>query len=129
MKSPRRQETHCPQCPPCQPTPTRWPFFQIVTPGPTASITPATSCPVTRGYCSPGQWPSFTKASLWQTPQACILMRTVLGPGSGTARFTTSNTPPGPLTCTAVICDMIGLLDWIAELRKRSEEHTSELQS
>jgi len=37
-------------------------------------------------------------------------MRTVLGFGSGTARFTTSKVPPGPLTCTAVICDMTGLL-------------------
>src|ERR1051326_5129763 len=30
-KSPRRQEGHVPSCPPCQPTPTRCPFFQAVT--------------------------------------------------------------------------------------------------
>src|ERR1700679_3636017 len=41
-KSPRRQERHVPSWPPCQPTPTRCPFFHSETPSPTSSMTPAT---------------------------------------------------------------------------------------
>src|ERR1700680_2340267 len=46
-KSPRRQARHVPSWPPCQPTPTRWPFRHSFTPTPSSSITPATSCPAT----------------------------------------------------------------------------------
>src|ERR1700674_765480 len=49
-KSPRRHARQVPSCPPCQPTPTRWPFCHSFTPEPSSSITPATSCPGTRGY-------------------------------------------------------------------------------
>src|SRR6185295_4756688 len=62
-KSPRRQESQYPQCPPCQPTPTRCPCVHPATPAPTASIVPAISCPGTRGYWMPGQVPSFVKES------------------------------------------------------------------
>src|SRR5438876_11915210 len=48
--SPRRQCSQYPQFPPCQPIPTRCPFFHGFTPSPTASTTPITSCPGTRGY-------------------------------------------------------------------------------
>src|SRR6185295_4620989 len=36
MKLPRRQGSQTKQCPPCQPTPTRWPGFHCVTSSPTA---------------------------------------------------------------------------------------------
>src|SRR5947208_13534403 len=39
----------------------------------------------------PGQRPSFTSASLWQTPHAVTLTRTVPGGGSGIGRSTISN--------------------------------------
>ena len=52
---------------------------------PTASITPITSCPGTRGNAIPGQWPSLVIASLWQMPQAWTLIRTEPGPGRGSA--------------------------------------------
>src|SRR5271169_6893102 len=58
-KSPRRHARQVPSCPPCQPTPTRWPFCHSFTPEPSSSITPATSCPGTRGYVMPGKRPSF----------------------------------------------------------------------
>src|SRR5215471_10686914 len=41
MKSPRRQGSQVKQCPPCHPTPTRCPVFQIVTSAPTLSTRPA----------------------------------------------------------------------------------------
>ena len=37
--------------------------------------------------------PSLVKASLWQTPQACTLIRTWPGPGSGMSRSTSSKRP------------------------------------
>src|SRR5678816_638871 len=55
MKLPRRQGSQTKQCPPCQPTPTRWPGFHCVTSSPTASMRPAISWPGTRGYCNPGK--------------------------------------------------------------------------
>src|SRR6516225_2909865 len=102
-KSPRRHERHVPSWPPCQPTPTRCPFFHPETPAPTSSITPATSCPGTRGYWIPGHAPSFTSESLWHTPQACTLMRTALASGLGISRSTSSKSPPGLAICAAFI--------------------------
>src|SRR6266481_2041471 len=109
MKSPRRQGSHVKQCPPCQPTPTRWPAFQLATSAPTVSIRPAISWPGTRGYCRPGQSPSLTMTSLWQTPHASTLMRTCPRPGSGIGRSTSSRAPPGLLTCTAFMSGMFVL--------------------
>src|SRR5438445_13151602 len=37
-KSPRRQARQVPSCPPCQPTPTRWPLCHSFTPEPNSSI-------------------------------------------------------------------------------------------
>ena len=42
-----------------------------------------------------GQVPSFVETSLWQMPQAWILILTVPGPGSGISRSTSSNGPFG----------------------------------
>ena len=70
-KSPRRQLSQERQCQACHPTPTRWPgCHRSGTSLPTASITPTTSCPGTRGKVMPGQRPSLVIASLWQMPQA-----------------------------------------------------------
>src|SRR5271170_5364803 len=51
----------------------------------------------------PGQMPSFVSTSLWQTPQACTLMRTCPASGSGISRSTISKSAPGFGTCTAFI--------------------------
>ena len=83
MRSPRRHGSHRPQWPPNQPTPTRVPAAQPMTPLPTASITPAISCPGTIGYGTEGNSPSLAIESLWQTPHACTLTRTSPGPGCG----------------------------------------------
>src|SRR5580704_18045514 len=87
-KSPRRHSGQVLSWPPCQPTPTRCPLLHAETPSPTASMTPATSCPGTRGYLIPGHDPSTVSASLWQTPQACTLIRTCPAPGLGISRST-----------------------------------------
>src|ERR1700691_5019966 len=52
----------------------------------------------------PGHAPSFVSTSLWQTPQACTLMRTCPTPVSGIARSTISKSAPGLGTCAAFIC-------------------------
>src|SRR5215472_12058701 len=57
----------------------------------------------TRGYWIPGQRPSFTNTSLWQTPQACTLMRTSPAPGFGISRSTISKSPPGFEICATFI--------------------------
>ena len=48
----------------------------------------------------PGNNPSLVMESLWQTPQACTLIRTCIGPGSGMSRYTISKGPLGLDTCT-----------------------------
>ena len=57
ISQPRRHGSQCPQCPPNQPTPTRCPALQPTTPAPTASITPAISCPGMRGKERSGPLP------------------------------------------------------------------------
>ena len=63
-KSPRRHARQVPSLPPNQPTPTRSPCFHAFTSGATSSITPAISCPGTRGYEIPGSRPSLVRTSL-----------------------------------------------------------------
>jgi hypothetical protein len=101
-RSPRRQGSQIPQCPPYQPRPTRWPTFHGFTSSPMASMTPMTSWPGTRGYWI-GKIPSLVMESLWQTPQAWTRMRTWKAGGSGTGRSTSSNAPPALGTCAARI--------------------------
>src|SRR5271165_3805064 len=98
-KSPRRHSRQVLSWPPCQPTPTRWPFVHAETPAPTASTMPATSCPGTRGYSIPGQAPSLVSTSLWQTPHANTLIRTCPAPGVGISRSTIWKSAPGLGTC------------------------------
>src|ERR1700745_3140217 len=52
----------------------------------------------------PGQEPSTVSTSLWQTPQACTLMRTCPAPGSGISRSTISKPAPGLEICATFIC-------------------------
>ena len=103
ISQPRRHGSQWPQCPPNQPTPTRCPTRQPATPAPSASITPAISCPGMRGKARPGICPSTVRLSLWQTPQASTRTRTSPRAGSGTSRSTSSSGPPARATCTARI--------------------------
>ena len=103
MKRPFRQALQTKQWPPCQPTPTRSPFFHPDTLAPTVSTRPAISWPGMRGNDRPGKAPAFTNESLWQTPQASTWMRICPGAGSGSSRSTSSNAPPAFDTCTALI--------------------------
>src|SRR6478735_11656862 len=83
--------------------PTRWPVFHGFTPSPTPSTTPMTSCPGTRGYWIPGQSPSLTNESLWQTPHASTLTRAHPRSGAGMSRSTNSSGPPARGTWTTRI--------------------------
>src|SRR5205823_13441103 len=51
----------------------------------------------------PGHAPSFVNTSLWQTPQACTLMRTCPTPGLGISRSTISKSAPALGICAAFI--------------------------
>src|SRR5580693_7397904 len=51
----------------------------------------------------PGQYPSFTRTSLWQMPQASTRMRTCPAGGCGISRSTISKSAPAFGTCTTFI--------------------------
>src|SRR2546422_2318859 len=51
-RSPARQGTQCPQLPPRNPTPTRWPTVQPSTPSPSASDRKSTRLNSSHGYIS-----------------------------------------------------------------------------
>src|ERR1700689_1847006 len=91
--SPRRQASQVPSSPPKNPTPTRWPVFHVVTPGPTSSIRPITSWPGTRGKERLGNCASTVAASEWHTPQASTRIRTCPAPGEATFLSTKEKTP------------------------------------
>src|SRR5580704_16537046 len=112
-RSPRRHGSHRPQWPPNQPTPTRVPSAQPMTSLPTASITPAISCPGTIGYGIEGNSPSLTIESLWQTPHACTLTRTSPGWGCGNSRSTNSKGPFFSLSWTTRIFGITAPVYWI----------------
>src|SRR5271169_4776931 len=99
--SPRRQVSQVPSSPPKNPTPTRWPTFQVVTRRPTSSMRPIASWPGTRGYTTPGSCPSTVPASERQTPQASTRIRTCSSPGPTTG-FSTRPKVPGLLISTAL---------------------------
>ena len=64
---------------------TTWsPGFTLVTAPPTASTTPAPSCPSTAGEPH-GIVPSTTLTSEWHTPAATMRTSTSVGPGSRTS--------------------------------------------
>src|SRR3954452_10655717 len=69
---------------------TTWsPSLTVVTEGPTASTTPAPSCPSTTGVGN-GMVPVMTDRSLWQSPAASMRTATSPGPGSRTERSSTT---------------------------------------
>ena len=70
-------------------TTTGSPTFTVVTPRPTASTTPAHSCPYTAGR-SPPHAPSAYEMSLWQMAVAANF--TLTSPGPASTRFTSSMT-------------------------------------
>src|SRR5436309_11502990 len=51
----------------------------------------------------PGHKPSFVSTSLWQTPQACTLMRTCPASGVGISRLTICKSAPGLGTSASFI--------------------------
>src|SRR5262249_9675770 len=67
------------------------------------------SWPGTLGKVRPGQSPALVKTSLWQTPQASTLTRTLPGPGSGRSRSTSSSGPLALATCTTRILGMFAV--------------------
>src|ERR1700722_18358814 len=104
--SPRRQVSQVPSSPPKNPTPTRWPTFQVVTRAPTSSMRPIASWPGTRGYTTPGSCPSTVPASEWHTPQASTRIRTCSSPGPTTG-FSTRRKVPGLVISTALYVFLI----------------------
>src|SRR5262249_23625020 len=71
-----------------------------------------------------GNSPSLVTESLWQMPQACTLIRTVLGPGSGIGRSTISKGPFGRETCATRIVAIFpssgGTRGWSASPQRSS---------
>src|SRR4029453_8221691 len=90
-RAPRRHQRHSPQGE-RQPSTTLSPGATFSTPSPTASTTPAPSCPSStgRGWLKPV---STTCRSEWQTPLASIATRSSPGPGSSRS---SSSTPKRP---------------------------------
>src|SRR3984893_7710611 len=86
--------------------PTRWPFFQPAMPAPSSSMTPAISCPGTRGYLIPGHPPSFVKRVAMTDSAGLHANYDVAGWREGISRSTTSNSAPGALTWTTFILGM-----------------------
>src|SRR5262249_27218074 len=71
-----------------------------------------------------GNSPSLVSESLWQMPQACTLIRTVPGPGSGIGRSTISKGPFGRETCATRIVGIFpssgGTRGWSASQQRSS---------
>src|SRR5262249_19566441 len=87
---PPSHAAHRPQCASVDRM-TASPSFTLVTPGPTASTTPAPSCPSTTGT-GYGMVPLMTLWSEWQRPAARIATRT--SPGAGSRTLTSSMATP-----------------------------------
>src|SRR4051812_9797666 len=85
---PASQNWHAPQLPSVDST-TWSPTFTLVTESPTASMTPAPSCPSTTGV-GKGMVPLITDRSLWHSPAASMRTATSPGPGSRTDRSSTT---------------------------------------
>src|SRR6266478_5546356 len=65
----------------------------------------------------PGQYPSFTRLSLWQMPQACTRMRTCPAVGLGISRSTISKSAPAFGTNATFIFAIETLRLFILDLR------------
>src|SRR5215211_2650893 len=77
----------------------------------------------------PGNNPSLVKESLWQTPQACTLIRTCIGPGSGMSRSTISKGALGLDTCTERMYNYVLLAIYLWYLVYRSLSRTDRKNS
>src|SRR4051812_42162168 len=78
---------------------TTWsPALRFVTPGPTASITPAPSWPSTMGGCTTGLSPSMAWRSDRQTPDAA--RRTTTSPAMGSSTLTSSILSASLMACS-----------------------------
>src|SRR5229473_2691946 len=73
----------------------------------------------------PGQYPSFTRLSLWQMPQACTRMRTCPAVGLGISRSTISKSAPGFGTSATFIFAIETLRFFIPELTPARLMHGS----
>src|SRR5690606_38548103 len=104
LSSPSWQASHTPHETPGRMT-TSSPSFTVVTPGPSASTTPAPSLPSTRGSgkVCPGT-PRRTHTSRWFTPQARTATRTSPGPGTGSGRSSNSSLSRPPCSRTTTAC-------------------------
>src|SRR5579872_6104296 len=71
----------------------------------------------------PGHWPSFVNSSLWQTPQACTLMRTSPALGLGISRSTISKSAPALGICATFIGAIPTFVVAIEPPRERSSHH------
>src|SRR5512134_2888251 len=85
ISAPALHGAHWPQAYCIQGTPTGSPGEKDVTPSPTFSTEPVTSCPGTMGSGVPqdAQSPSTRCRSLWQTPQPFTRISTSPGQGEG----------------------------------------------
>src|SRR3984885_14385286 len=82
---------------------TTWsPALTRVTSGPTASITPAPSCPPTIGS-RPVESPVWMCSSEWHMPEAMNLIRTSPALGSSSSSSVTSHGLPGSLMIAALV--------------------------
>src|SRR5262245_2706234 len=87
VSRPIRQNSHSPHVQCNHGAPTRSPMSKPVTPSPTATTAPVTSCPKTSGSfvigLSKSHSPIAKCRSEWQTPHAATLINTSPGPGVG----------------------------------------------
>ena len=106
---------------PCGLTTTRSPTFSPVTSAPVATISPAGSWPRGSGTMEPpgpvGVPPRCRKnVSVPQMPQARILSRASLGPGTGRSTSTTSISPTGPVRTDFMVAMVLlssSVLRWL----------------
>ena len=86
-------------CQPARYTHTRSPFQAFATPSPTASITPAPSCPGTwKSKLSGPVAPARAFQSVGFTPATASRTSTSPGPGCGVSTSPTSSTPEPPVS-------------------------------
>src|SRR5579862_648251 len=102
---------------------TTWsPTSTDVTPSPTASTTPAPSCPSTAGAYPEGSAPDAVYMSVWHTPQAT--RRTSASPACGSASSTswTASGAPNSSRTAALILTCASLRNHLLLQRDRERD-------
>jgi hypothetical protein len=79
------QKWHFPQAELIHAIPTRSPKINLFAPEPSLSTLPTIWCPKTIGSLG-GSLPSISSSSVWQIPQAEILTKIWLSPGTGSGK-------------------------------------------